>query len=347
MPFGNDHADHIYVSGRGFVSGRDPLRFVERDLRRISAASGFCLVLLLALPSVILWPVEIFTSFNTTVLSLFFGSSALTSANELLRETRELTVGLLSWGFVYLLLKGMLQPPKQTPSSTIGSRRALLCALLITGGMTALTVFGTSLLHRITGFLHLLELNPGTPVPDRPLAVFVYLIRAILLPAVFEELLFRKCILQSARRHGDSFALFFSAFCGGLVHFTLSGDLFGFVMGLVFGYFYLRTGSLRTVISCHALSLAFPLVLDALQGLIQSPLYTAARYLMLILLAAAGLAGFVLFCRWNHNAFILDDSRGGGLSFRRKLQICLTGTPMLLAMVLWLAQVVRNLQVIL
>ena len=40
-------ADQFYLSGYGFVPGRDPLHFNERRLRRIAAAVGLCLLLVL------------------------------------------------------------------------------------------------------------------------------------------------------------------------------------------------------------------------------------------------------------------------------------------------------------
>lgn len=346
MPFGNDHADHIYVSDLGFVSGRDPLHFVERDLRRLSAAAGSCLILLAVLPSIILWPVDIFVSFNNAVFSALFGAGALTSVTELTREGKELIVQLLTWGIAYLLCKGMLQPPAPAASSSVGRKQAVLCALLMTGGFTALCIFGAAALKRVMHFCHLVELSPGGPMPAGPLALLLYLIRVILIPAVFEEAVFRRCLLQTARRHGDSFAIFFSALCGGVIHYTFTDDLTGFALGLVMGYFFLRTGSLKTVIGCHALTLAVPVLLELLQSQVIPRSYTAVWPLMMILLTVTGLAGFILFCRWNSNAFALDDSHERGLPFRRKLLISITGIPMLAAAALWLMQVIGSLQVI-
>ena len=348
-PFGNfssDHADHVYVSGVGFLSGRDPFHFVERDLRRIAVSTGFCLLLLLLLPTVVLWPVEIFSSVNNAVISMIFGSGALTAVAEVLRELQELIIAALTWLMVLFLLRGILQPPSLKAASTLGAKRSTICALLITAGMTAMISCGTYALEEIMETLHLIELSPGRPMPDSPAAIFVHLTRMILMPAVFEELLFRGCLMQALRRHGDSFALFFSSLCGGLIHYTVTSNLSGFVMGLIFGYFMLRTGSIRTAICCHVIYLALPYLPEGFQSLLGAGQYQQVWLLAMVLLCAAGLAGFVLFCRWNHNAFILDDSRGKGMPFRRKLSLCLTSAPMLLAVIFWLAQAVRNLQVI-
>lgn len=346
MPFGSDRADHVYVSGLGFVSGKDPLHFVERDLRRKASAAGFGLLLLLVLPAIILWPIEIFSSVNRAVLSMLFGREVFASVNELLRETRELTVSLLTWVIVYLVMRSSLKPPKMRPSTSVGGKRAVLCAVLIAAGTAIIGLCCTSVLREILSWIKLLEMSPVTAMPGAPAAAAVYLVRVLLIPAIFGEVVFRGCLLQAMRRHGDSFALFLSAFCGGLIHYTLTGDLTGFLSGLVLGYFFLRTGSMKTVIFCHLLILALPMLFTALNSVLPAAAYAIVWPPVMIVLLAAGLVGFVLFCRWNHNAFVLDDSRASSLSFSKKLHICLTGTTIFAATLLWLIQIFRNLQVI-
>ena len=346
MPFGGDRADHVYVSGLGFVSGKDPLHFVERDLRRTASAAGFGLLLLLILPAVIRWPVEIFSAVNRTVISMLFGSDAFSRASELLREMRELIIRLLTWLVVFFVMRGTLKPPKTHAAASLGGKRAVLCAVLITAGAAIIELCCTSVLREFLSWIRLLEMNPGSVMPSRPMAAAVYLVRTLLVPAVFEEVVFRSCLLQSLRRHGDSFALFFSAFCSGIIHYTLTGDLTGFVSGLIFGYFFLRTGSLKTVIFCHLLILILPILFTGLHSILPAAAYAIVWPPVMIALMAAGLVGFVLFCRWNHNAFILDDSRASSLPFGKKLRISLSGTFMFAATLLWLIQIFKNLQVI-
>ncbi|MBQ4051748.1 MAG: CPBP family intramembrane metalloprotease [Oscillospiraceae bacterium] len=346
MPFGNDHADHVYVSGLGFVSGRDPLHFVERNLHRSASSVGFCLLLLLVLPAVIRWPIEIFSAVNRALISLLFDSGIFASANELFRELRELAVSLFTWLAVLLVMRTVLKPPKMHASTTVGGKRAVLCALLIAVGTGILELCCTSILREFLSWIRLLEMNPGAMMPSRPAAAAVYLVRMLLIPAVFQEALFRGCLLQALRRHGDSFALFFAAFCSGLTHYTLTGNLMGFVSGLVFGYFFLRTGSLKAVIVCHLATLALPMLFTLLNNILPAAVYTIVWPILMISLMVCGLVGFILFCRWNHNAFVLDDSRASSLPFSRKLHICLTSASMFASTLLWLIQIFKNLQVI-
>lgn len=345
----NSHPDdHIYLSGYGFVSGGDPLHFRERNLRRSAAVIGICLILALLFPVMLFRLAEMLASFIAAAVSLFLGANGLSVANDLYREVRALFLYLFSLALPLLLLYGVLPPPRQTVTVSPHSlHKSTLCALLISLSVGAFTMIGAGIQQEILRFFHLIELNPGSPFPSTLPAEILYILRVVFLPAILEELLLRGCILQALRRHGDTFALFFSALCGGLIHYNLTGDLSNFLLGLVFGYFFLRTGSIRTAMLCHLASNALPFLIDAAQRLLPSIGYRTILFSLLLTALAAGLVGFTLFCRWNHNAFILDDSLGGSLSFGRKLWICLSCIPMAAAVLLWLIQVIRNFQVIL
>lgn len=344
----NSHPDdHIYLSGYGFVSGGDPLHFRERNLRRSAAAIGICLLLILLFPTLFLRLSEALAAMIAAAVSFFLGPKGLTVSNDLYRETREGFLYLFSLTPTMPILYGALRPPRQADGPVSPSARDFtLCALLISVSVSALTIAGTGLQQEILRHLHLMELNPGYPFPATLPAGILYILRIICFPAFLEELIFRGGILQALRRHGDTFALFFSAFCGGLIHYSLTGDLSSFLLGLVYGYFFLRTGSLYTAILCHLAAGALPLLIDSMQRLFPAIGYRAILYTLLLIALAVGLVGFTFFCRWNHNAFILDDSQGSALSFGRKLWICLSCFPMTVAVILWLIQVLRNFQVI-
>lgn len=90
------------------------------------------------------------------------------------------------------------------------------------------------------------------------------LLMTVVLAPVFEEMLFRGLILESARtKWGASTAIVLSAALFGLVHLPiLPQALNAFVMGIALGYIYVLTGSLLSVIIIHAINngLAFLLL---------------------------------------------------------------------------------------
>ncbi len=77
------------------------------------------------------------------------------------------------------------------------------------------------------------------------------LISAAVLPAVFEELLFRGAILQGARPFGDGFAIVVSALAFTLCHTTVPQLIPAFAAGLLFGYFAVLSDSLLAPIAIH------------------------------------------------------------------------------------------------
>lgn len=72
---------------------------------------------------------------------------------------------------------------------------------------------------------------------------------------VLEEILFRGLIFESCReRFGSGAAVLISALLFGLVHGVPVQIINAFVVGLIFGYVYLRTGSLLSVILLHVVN---------------------------------------------------------------------------------------------
>ena len=72
---------------------------------------------------------------------------------------------------------------------------------------------------------------------------------------ILEEILFRGLIFESCReRFGSGVAVLVSASLFGLVHGVPVQIINAFVVGLIFGYIYLRTGSLLSVILLHVVN---------------------------------------------------------------------------------------------
>ncbi len=72
---------------------------------------------------------------------------------------------------------------------------------------------------------------------------------------VLEEILFRGLVFESCReRFGNGAAVLISALLFGLIHGVPVQIINAFVVGLIFGYVYLRTGSLLSVILLHMIN---------------------------------------------------------------------------------------------
>ena len=73
---------------------------------------------------------------------------------------------------------------------------------------------------------------------------------AVLAP-IFEELIFRKLILDRIHVWGEKTAIVFSALLFGIFHGNFYQFFYAFGIGLVFAYIYIRTGRLRYTIALH------------------------------------------------------------------------------------------------
>lgn len=91
------------------------------------------------------------------------------------------------------------------------------------------------------------------------------LLVAVVAPVV-EEFVFRRCVMDRLLPHGERAALIGAALLFGLFHTGIAQVCYAFLLGLVFGYVYLKTGKLRYSIALHILintmsSILLPLLL--------------------------------------------------------------------------------------
>ena len=73
-----------------------------------------------------------------------------------------------------------------------------------------------------------------------------------ILAPIFEELFFRKAIIDRLRRYGDLPAVLISGLIFGLVHGNLNQIFYTVTVGMLLSFIYVRTGSVLYTISIHA-----------------------------------------------------------------------------------------------
>ncbi len=88
------------------------------------------------------------------------------------------------------------------------------------------------------------------------------LLSTVIFAPLFEEVIFRGVILGSVRsRSGVIAAWLISSLCFGLAHGVPSQIVATFVIGLILGYAYLRSGSLLTSMALHAMNNALAMLM--------------------------------------------------------------------------------------
>ncbi|MCL1788938.1 MAG: CPBP family intramembrane metalloprotease [Oscillospiraceae bacterium] len=82
------------------------------------------------------------------------------------------------------------------------------------------------------------------------LVLFVYMVFAA---AIFEELFCRGIIFSALKPYGNGFAIIISGFLFGIMHGNFQQFFYAFVLGIVFAYITLQTGSILVSTILHAL----------------------------------------------------------------------------------------------
>lgn len=117
-----------------------------------------------------------------------------------------------------------------------------------------ISIFVSIFINIISMVFRTVGVSPNTPdfsaPTDSKMFVF-YLLYMTILPAIFEELFFRGVIMTSLRRFGDWFAIIVSALLFGLLHGNMVQFLNAFFLGILLGYFAVRSGSIVTSMVIH------------------------------------------------------------------------------------------------
>ena len=180
----------------------------------------------------------------------------------------------------------------------------LICLPLLFGG----SLIGNALSALLSGG------NSTNPV-DSMLSELGWLevLTTVVLAPLFEEFIFRKQLIDRSARYGEGAAIVFSALMFGLFHMNLYQFFYAFLLGLVFGYVYLRTRRLRYTVFMHmsinAIGGVLPMLLlryvgddvlemEDLTAALSAPDGAVAKYLLMsaysLLIFALCITGFVL-----------------------------------------------------
>ena len=164
---------------------------------------------------------------------------------------------------LFLLLAG--RPPAGRQGLTLRLRDFLMLI-----PVCLFAAYGGNLLGQLVLWLLrlLLPFRPSLPGPVPPgdhLTLQAMLL--VVAAPVMEEYVFRRSILDRLLPFGERSALLCSALAFGLFHTSVNQVLYAFLLGLVLGYVYFRTGRLRYTVALHMLingltTLVLPMLLS-------------------------------------------------------------------------------------
>lgn len=134
------------------------------------------------------------------------------------------------------------------------------------------------------------------------------LILLLVFNTVVEEFVLRHLLANKLLKHGERLYILASAYCFAIAHGVSLGVIqivYTFILGMIYAFLMVKTGSLVLVIILHSLSNLFSgVILQTLTGV-----SIGAAVIYLVILTVLGTAGLILFLK-NRKYIVLDGSKG-------------------------------------
>lgn len=150
--------------------------------------------------------------------------------------------GLLAW----LLMRILPKQDLYRPGMTVGywGRSFCVCMMLMYAG----ALLGSWISNLISGGEQEMEAFQKQ-INETP--IWLVILVVVIIGPIVEELVFRKLMIDRLIVFGDVPAILFSAITFSLYHGTFSQLFYTFLIGLVFGYIYIRSGRIHNTIILH------------------------------------------------------------------------------------------------
>lgn len=317
--------EYTYVQGLGFA---DPsLGRPQRNVIRIYGnAIGYAVILFLILqntaPYLVVWGLRLLYPAIRVYRGSFLASQEVIGLINLCSS-------LICYLLPVVLLRRVLGMPAGVafPSGRLPAGIALpLCGIVL--GSSALGSSVSLILSALLSLLHLYPSGPALSTPDSVVTFVLMVLTAAVLPAIFEELMFRGIILQSLRRFGDLFALGVSSLLFALLHGNLIQLPNALLTGMVLGYIALRTGTLLAPILCHFINNLLPILLQTLGPHLPDALFNLLFLALNLIYVLLGLGG-ILYLSTACSGFFIPLRGEGRQSERYKYRSFFSSLPIL------------------
>lgn len=141
-------------------------------------------------------------------------------------------------------------PAKQIEKKKLSVGQWLVAFIICVAGMYISNFIGI-FITQIIGALK------GSPVTNTMLdlststSLWINIIIMVFLAPVYEEIIFRKLLIDRTVKYGEGTAILFSGLMFGLFHGNLNQFAYAFILGVIFGFVYVKTGTIRYSILLH------------------------------------------------------------------------------------------------
>ncbi len=152
---------------------------------------------------------------------------------------------------LWLIVRGMPEYPIRRKSFSASNFLILFLvsrAFLTVGSVVSQIIVG--LLERLLGY----EIADSTTDMVESTPAWLLILLVVLLAPLVEEFIFRKLFIDRLAGYGDKAAILFTSALFGIAHGNFYQFIYTFLLGLILGYLYTRTGKMRWSFLLHAIT---------------------------------------------------------------------------------------------
>lgn len=150
----------------------------------------------------------------------------------------------------YLYLKANLERKRENVKK-LSVKETINWVLMGLFSVTAIQVIVSQLINKSSDF-DITELM--TYDFSSALGIILFILHLSILPAIFEELLFRGVMLKILNKYGNAASIIITSVCFGLIHQNITQGVFAFFMGLILSFITLKTKSIVPAMLIHFLN---------------------------------------------------------------------------------------------
>lgn len=225
----------------------------------------FCII------TIITQVIAIFIYFNYT------GVKSITLSNFIEWIINSGTQYIIAFPIFYLLVRKSKK--EEVEKKKIGIKNFFIFLMEGFGLMYIGNVIGSVLSIAISFFASgKVAANPVVTATANSNNVFIKILFIVILAPIFEELIFRKTIIDRTSKYGEKFSIIFSSLAFALFHMNLFQFFYAFGIGLIFGYVYIKTREIKYSMAMHAtINLFGGIIAPAVLSLFYSNVYQITK----------------------------------------------------------------------
>ena len=230
--------------GFEFNSSPDPFNFDSKGTKKIFSRLGFSIAAYIALSLVLILVAQ-------TVVLLVFGTA---------RATEIISSSYFIWGSQLVFMYAISFPvfcamTRGVPRKIKKKSKMDIEELFMLFFIAQLAQFiGSSISNLIINLVYLISgLDISQSVNDLVMdtPIWIIIIVAVIIGPIFEELIFRRILIDRLSPFGEKFAIVTSAIAFGIFHGNPEQLIYTTALGFVFGYVYSVTRDIRYSIGLH------------------------------------------------------------------------------------------------